>query len=288
MKGWGSHSEFEGCSATRVGVTRPDEFGFARFWKNTIKSFNVLTTTNSNSIKGFIENCNQVGLSPKIYEFKPIKGKNDGNDCQNNCTPSQACLEIFRSKSKCCNGICQEIAKNHKIIIADAYNSNLENVMIFEDDARFVLPFDFKKLERVLNFLESRSDSVNCGRNSHWDVFYFGHCPAIPLGYPVNRDIVRTFYPGLFHAYILNRKAMEFVLNIPNDNYIDLVVGRNQSLKKYAVFPSMNYQEVGPSIYTSLKISKCINFNTVNYIFEIIQYYLLIFILIVFLFFLIS
>ena len=226
-----------------------------------IDSFNVITVNGSTNLEGFLENVEKVGLKDrvKVHTFAGVSGKNDGEGV---CSPAQMCIDIFRTQHRCCNAICRDIARNHKSIIKEAFEAGHDNVAIFEDDARFV-ELDSKRLQNILDFI----------KKGDYDVFYFGHCPVIPVGYPVSQNIVRTYYPGLFHAYVVNRRAMSKILEIDDCSYIDLVVGRDLGLKKYGAYPSVNYQVKGPGVYTSMKVSKLLHFNTVNAVLEKIQYY---------------
>lgn len=150
----------------------------------------------------------------------------------------------------------------HYKIIKNAYENNKNNVMIFEDDAEFIDNIDKNKLLSCIDFL----------KNNDWELFYFGYMSYPPIGKPFNKDIIELKYPLLAHCYVISRKAMKYILdNINWNNIIDVEL-RNTHLKKYGVWPCLNYQET-PHAYSYLNLDNYVDFlNTVK-LFNNIAYY---------------
>jgi len=221
-----------------------------------------ITTNNSDRIDDFIKDSKRVGLNVDI-DF------NSRVERSEICSP----LKIMKVHASCCDNTCQSLTKNHLRLIKESYDKGHQRILIFEDDARWNKPLDKNKLKRSLQWIEENDP----------DIFFFGYVsyPNV-LGRSVNKDIVQTFNPLLSHAYILNRKAMNFILNDYNkiieeniaiDNYYAYYTSK---MKKYAVFPSLNYQCAEPYYFKKTKEAlglEFISFNTFMNISNTITYY---------------
>jgi hypothetical protein len=225
-----------------------------------VDSINCLTVQNSPRLKGLINNLKTVGISPRkvnVWTFQKT-GENNGGK---NCTALRTISDTTFGTDYCCDKTCQAIHNNHKAIIKAAYDSGHSSTMIFEDDARFNLPFDYEKLNRIKDWM----------KNNNWDVLYFGSVPIVPLGMPVSRDIVYSSYPLLMHNYVVSRSGMEKILHLPNDPvHIDVQIGRDISIKKYCVYPSINNQIEQPH----MNADYLENYQgTLNKLLETLQFY---------------
>jgi hypothetical protein len=138
------------------------------------------------------------------------------------------------------------ITENHTAMIREAHAQGHENVLFLEDDALFT-PLSKEKENRLKEWMQS---------NSHkWDIFFMGYCPwPVLSSFMVTRDVVRVFTPVCAHAYVLNRSGMEKMLMFLEEpqhrrHHFDKVFQLIPHFRKYAVFPMISFQEVGPALY---------------------------------------
>ena len=201
----------------------------------------VNTVNNSKEFEGFKENMKAVGIKNyRVRSGESVAKSNvgEGNRCN-------TFTKIFKGGKECCGAICRDLTKRSIELISDAYNKGFNNIFLLEDDARFELPFDFKKLNRIIEWLKN---------NKKWEAFYFGYILAPnPLLIPISLDICRLFNPNLTHAVVINRRGMKKILDYVNkngnpDNHID-VFYRNILNYKYGSIPVMNYQCKEPALY---------------------------------------
>jgi hypothetical protein len=172
----------------------------------------------------------------EIIDFQPAsKIVNDGSEKDLNVR------EIMQHNF--CDSTCQNITNNHLEIIKKAYQLNLNNVLIFEDDAYFELPLDLNKIRNIVDWLKI----------SEWDMFFFGYIPyPIPLLLPVSLDVVRVFTPMLGHAYAVNKSGINYIINnlqLFSNKHIDSVYS-SLPLKKYGVWGNVCFQSSDPALYT--------------------------------------
>jgi len=239
---------------------------------NYFDSVYILTLENSKRLKPLLENLDSVGIDNyKIFPFKRgSKTENNGEDSDN--------LSFYNIVNhNVVDKTAVNISKNHIHLIRHAFYNNLENVIILEDDARFELPLQTNKLTHITTFLKGRD----------WDIFYFGHMPHLCLiNIPVSKYIVKPLSPYLAHCYCLSRSGMSKVLqNVMLYDGIHFDKWLNQiSLRRYACFLSMNYQEDAPALYYKslelLGLNKNISFKQLNKIFEYISVIIFILLLI--------
>lgn len=206
----------------------------------------VLTTPNSNRVNELIANFSAVGLNdPEIVEFEPSNEykkskKNDSTGVGG--IKSQTLLST--AKHRVCDGTCRNIANNMFELAKKGYDAGHSNIIIFEDDARFNIPFSHKKLNNAVNWLS---------RNS-WDIFYLGYCqwPQM-VSWFVTKDVVKLTSPLCLHGYCLSRTGMEKVLrmreyynNFPQ--HVDKLYAKTK-WKKYGIFPAICFQCDAPALY---------------------------------------
>lgn len=128
---------------------------------------------------------------------------------------------------------------SHISIIKDAYKRNLENILIFEDDAKPTSSLTNESLEEVINFLKSNKD---------YDCFYLG---CFPIGAKNNNLLITPFNsiskniykfnPLATHAIIYNRRGMKKVLknykNFIGLCHYDIYLSRYANLNNYCYLP---------------------------------------------------
>ena len=229
-----------------------------------------IITLENRDTTDIVNNLKNVGITK--YEplfYKPIDVKNTINDSYS-----------------CKNNVCENLFINTYLTLKKAYDNNLNNVVILEDDSRFELPINKKKISHILNWMN----------NNEWDLFYLGHLPLIPLNIFKTKYIVKPSKPLLTHSIIFSKTgiykvlhAMEYVLLYKRERifHIDFFYNRIPDLKKYAVFPSICNQNKCPSFCEkNLKFGK--NYNQVFYIIELLCVIFPIIIIIIILFLLIK
>ena len=194
-----------------------------------------LTVADSDRIHDFLEDTKRVGLDVEIDTGQRVQRTGV-------CGPPK----MIRIHTDCCEDVCKEINNRHLRVIKQSYKRGDRNILIFEDDARWVNPMDESKLRNTLEWIQSHDPKM----------FFFGYIsyPNV-IGKPVNKDIVVIPNPLLTHAYYINRKGMLRILNaksrikeenIPLDSYYAHYM---PDVKKYGVYPSLSYQCVEPFYY---------------------------------------
>ena len=104
-----------------------------------------------NVIKNMIPNLDEKGLKNiNIYVFDENKmgcKKNNGND---NFSIKDLYNITKGANETMCNDLCKNLCENHLHIINQAKKLNVDNVLIFEDDARFVDNLSSEKISRII------------------------------------------------------------------------------------------------------------------------------------------
>ena len=227
--------------------------------------FYILTTNKSKRIPKIIDNLKSVG----IRKFKICKCKSSSkniNNCKDN--PNLSLLNILKHNLTDKTSI--NIAHNHFKLIEKAYSKKLKNVIILEDDAEFIQPFNYIKLYDIIDFL----------KHNKWDIFYFGHVPyPIPVNIIINQTIVRPISTYTTHCYAISRQGMKKILYLKTfykNMHIDKWFS-TQPLIKYAAYLSLNYQNINPGLYDKafelMNIKYHPSFKNVNIIFEHLSIY---------------
>jgi hypothetical protein len=231
------------------------------FGDNYFDKWYIITLHDTDMID-ISKNLKRAGVKEfEILRYTPaIKKKN---------TPKNASLYELLSHTTC-DETAKNILDNHVATIRKAYSNKYNNVVILEDDARFQLPINKNKIKRVVDWL----------KRNYWEIFFFGHCPwMIPFSTFQTKDIVQPYSALLAHCYVLNRKGMynvlkkidRFFLSSLKIKQIDMVFS-SSNMYKYAIFPSISYQNKAPAIYKSIlkKIGIKLPYNSIFYMLELI------------------
>lgn len=173
----------------------------------------------------------------EIVDFTPAaKTVNDGSEVD---------LSLFQILSHAvCDSTCQNITRNHLALIQRAAELDLDNVLIFEDDAVFDLPADESKLHRVQTWLQANP----------WDMFYFGYClyPR-PIASTITSDIIQVYSPYLAHSYAINRSGIRYIMehkDLFSNQHVDKVYAQ-LPLRKYGIWKSICFQSTDPALFTT-------------------------------------
>ena len=227
---------------------------------NFFDSIEVITTNDSKRLPDLLDN-----LKKSYFDLdKVIINKSERKPSD----PSKKCNMFkigFVKDESCCDDACKSCNDNNINIIKKCYKEGKENVLIFEDDARFNLPINIDKIMNVINWLKI---------NKNWEIFYFGSLSL--LSYPVNTFVMRSYKPFLSHCYCVNRKGMEKIIynKEPFNYHYDVKISNIPHLKKYVMFPSINHQEA-PGDYKRNNISKIIPFKVLTIFIENLFFYLI-------------
>ncbi len=237
-----------------------EEKGIWQFFQG----FYVLSIPSSPRKPQISKNLKEAGIEKfEIIDFEPAsKTKNDSEGVS--CTLG----DIFAHSV--CDNTCLNIAENHFKLIQRAKDNNLENVVIFEDDALFDLPINFNKIKEVTAWLSSND----------WDIFYFGYCPwPLPFSVIKNKNIVKLYNPLCLHCYALSAKGINKILDAKKnfkDMHVDKFIGCNVNLNKYGIFPAISFQSDDPALFVRAQKSLPIkvSFRSISKILEIISIFM--------------
>ena len=202
----------------------------------------VNTVEGSKEIEGFKENMKEVG----IQNYKIRSGKRVGDKNVNENKKGCECLsKIINQDKNCCGSICKDLINRSIEQIRIAYENGCKNILLFEDDARFELPFNFSRLKSIINWLKT---------NQYWDAFYFGYIlHPNPFYIPVSLKVGRVFTPILAHCVVFHRRGMKRILDDVQTNgfpQLNIDTYYTRLLKyKYATYPAMIYQCKPPALY---------------------------------------
>jgi GR25 family glycosyltransferase involved in LPS biosynthesis len=125
----------------------------------------------------------------------------------------------------------QGIYESHMACIKKALQAGAANMVIFEDDILFDR-FSPAGLKDCIDFLSG---------TNHWNALFFG-CLVSGSRKTENKSILKIKYRCLAHAYALNRRFAESLINsrwrgAPYDEIL-----RNRPDHYYAVYPSFAFQ----------------------------------------------
>jgi hypothetical protein len=227
---------------------------------NFFDGFYMITTESSKRRKGLERNLKNVGIKNCQSWFA------NGNQVSNNGIedPINPPGWVESAMNLADTDFARDLANNHMGIIDKAYEAGLKNIIIFEDDARFQLPLDIAKLQKIVKWLQS----------NHWDVFYFGWIPwPVIWSWFKTPGVVEIATPQTAHCYALSRKGMRRVRHlrktadiVPIDRFYAM-----SNMEMYGAFPAMSFQSEDPAIYRRLCPSFLMSFETVSRMFEFVS-----------------
>lgn len=161
------------------------------------------------------------------------------------------------------DAVSKDILKNHLTIIQKCLeNPDLKNIMILEDDAIFP-KWNKEQWQRMETWLTNHENT--------WDIFFLGYCQwPVLLSFMVHRNVVKLMSPLTAHAYILNRKGMQKILQAMQvdlkryEQHIDKIYASIPNFNKYGAFPMVSFQEKCPGLYLKAcdKLGQRILFST--------------------------
>lgn len=204
-----------------------------------------IITLKNRDMKDIKNNLKNIGVDNyEVLYYEPYN-----NTSINNSKKDSSLLSLFLHKDTE-NIAAKNLFYNTYNTIKKGIENNYQNIVILEDDARFKLPFDLKKMKYVSNWL----------KNNKWDIFYYGHCPwPFPfISFFKNKYIVSPYNSLLSHSIAFSQTGMKNILYnmeklINNDKYMHVDRFYNKYVdKKYAIFPSICHQNIAPAIYSQI------------------------------------
>jgi GR25 family glycosyltransferase involved in LPS biosynthesis len=139
----------------------------------------------------------------------------------------------------------QGIFESHMRCIKKGIEANANNIVIFEDDVQFER-FSRSNLEHCIDFLS---------KNADWNALFFG-CLVSGSKKTENKCVRKVKYRCLAHAYVLNRRFAEVLVNKP---WQKIAFDSMLSFFKegfYAIYPSFAFQSNSPTDNKSLHLDK--------------------------------
>ena len=102
--------------------------------------------------------------------------------------------------------------RSHLICVDEAINRGYDNILIFEDDVRF-LPYDNTIIADVIEFLK---------RDIQWELFYLGGVVMYPARF-VHKNVFKSNFFST-HAYVINKRAFTKVqrAGVPIDKWYSM------------------------------------------------------------------
>jgi hypothetical protein len=227
---------------------------------NFFDGFYMITTESSKRRKGLERNLKKVGIE-NCQTWLANGGQITNNGIEDPINPPGW---VESAMNLADTDFARDLANNHIGIIDKAYEAGLQNIIIFEDDARFQLPLDIAKLQKIVKWLKSND----------WDVFYFGWIPwPVICSWFKTSGVVEIATPLTTHCYALSRKGMRRVRNlrktsdiVPIDRFYAM-----SDMEMYGAFPAISFQIEDPAIYRRLCPSYLVSFETVSRIFEFVS-----------------
>ena len=193
------------------------------------ESFYINLDTRVDRKEQFENEINEYNLKTFIKRYPACTPKIDdvGDDYQ---------LLGYRKHGAC--------GRSHRNIVQYAKDKNLENILIFEDDATFYNDGEISAIE----IIERALDTLN--GISDWDLFYMG---GIIFDDEINKpfdNLLKVDKILTTHAWGINKKCYDTILKYrPGDGFsdefdspIDGNIGLNTNLNKFLAYPLAIYQ----------------------------------------------
>lgn len=135
---------------------------------------------------------------------------------------------------------------SHIKVLKEAYNKNLEYILVFEDDIIVTDYYSEKYIENAINFMKN---------NKEWDIFYLGFSiikdsidsvSTILDAEYIDENIIK-FNPFFAHSLCYNKKSIKKILDNYQD-YIDYIhydnyIANHLDLHNYCYIPNLFDQD---------------------------------------------
>ncbi len=125
----------------------------------------------------------------------------------------------------------QGIYESHIAGIKRGIQADADNIVLFEDDI-FFEGFNPDKLKQCIDFLAAQPE---------WNVLFFG-CLISGSQRTENETVLKVKYRSLAHAYALNRKFAEILVQKPFQNIAFDTMLSSLNENCYAIYPAIAFQ----------------------------------------------
>ena len=220
----------------------------------------VITVKNPKKLKSLKNNFAQAGIhNIEFYRYPKVGEINASKD-----------ESLYEIMTLCgCGKVCQDISKHYFDIIKEAYDNKYKNILIFEDDAKFDLPFNKKNLKKIIHWLSK----------NYWETFSFGsiNYPSI-INIPCQKNIAWSKCPLQIHSMAYSKNGIKklyksmWTHKMHVDYFFTKVLNH-----QYVAYPSICFQDKEPGMSKAFKNKLSLNydFDTLNRIFDHISYWFL-------------
>ncbi len=132
-------------------------------------------------------------------------------------------------------------AASHKSVVKIAKENNWKNVLILEDDALFYNTEEYNSLDIISMALDELNSIPD------WEIYYLGSNLCDPILKKYSEHLLKCDCCISTHAYILNERAFDKILNYSFDKPFDAMdIFLSNNLKnKYITYPVVVVQQGG-------------------------------------------
>lgn len=213
------------------------------------------TTVQTNMIPN-LEKNGITNINLYVFEENKMGCKKNNGDTTFSIKDLYNIKKDGGKNNKICNDLCKNLCENHLYIIKEAKKLKSKNVMIFEDDARFIQDLTKDKIERIVGWMNT---------HSKWDVLFLGAIAfPYPLIFPVSRDIGKCNFPTEAHAYILSERGIDKMCNMKEQNHFDFMLQKYLH-NKFICVPSICNQNKSPAMFETISKKFNISSSVENY-----------------------
>lgn len=192
------------------------------------KAYYINLKSRTDKKKVFEEHFKQIGLFNFVERFEAIEPtmlgyQPDENGIYEHIPTSKACLY------------------SHLAIIEKAKADGLSNVLIFEDDVRFITSEDYEFIDTI------ESAIYTLKKLPKWDVFFLGTNSGTREKFleQYGPNLVKTPESIGTHAVVINSDVFQEILDKARDAYAFDIFLSTHFEQKYLVYPMVAYQGSG-------------------------------------------
>lgn len=220
----------------------------------------VMTVKDPKELKSLKDNFIQAGIhNIDIYKY-PKVGKI-------NASSNVSLYDIMTVSG--CGAVCEDISKHYFDIIKEAYENKYKNILVFEDDAKFDLPFDVSNFKKIIDWLNQ----------NYWETFSFGSIsyPSF-INIPLQNNIAWSYCPLEAHSMAYSKYGIKKLYNalwthtIHADYFFSTILNY-----QYVAYPSICFQDKEPGMSKALKdkLSLTYDFDQLNRTFDHVSFWFL-------------
>lgn len=198
-----------------------------------------ITVSNSPRIPVIKKHLHSIGMHDvQIIEFPKAGNRNvDHTDLS-----ETKLMNIIKHNPDVLGDVAKSLTHHHMYLIQKAYYTNINSVILLEDDAQFDQILIKKKLPSIVKWLKKEK----------WHIFNFGTLSIFPAKIPIHNGVALGIKPLLSHSYALSRTGMRRILDYWENGgkimHVDKLL--TTVFKKYHVaYPSICFQTEKPALF---------------------------------------